>query len=54
MFRQGLTKMVDGKDLMVTKSVQAAIIDVNERGTMASVATSKVLFCLTLPTTYCF
>lgn len=44
MFHKGLTKIVNGKELFVTKAVQAALIEVCERGTVAAAASGKILF----------
>lgn len=44
LFHKGLSKIVEGQDLFVTKAVQSALIEVNERGTMAAAATGKVLY----------
>lgn len=44
MFHKGLANIVDGQDLFVTKAVQAALIEVCERGMMAAAASGNILF----------
>ncbi|XP_026318674.1 antichymotrypsin-2-like [Hyposmocoma kahamanoa] len=40
MFHEGIKKMVEGRELFVSKAVQSAMIEVNERGTMAAAASA--------------
>lgn len=44
MFHEGIKKMVQGRELFVSKAVQSAMIEVNECGTTAAAASGKVLF----------
>lgn len=41
MFNEGFKNIVDGKDLYVSKAIQAALIEVDENGTMAAASTGK-------------